>query len=182
MAHAKAETPFYGLMAEFDSAQSLIDAANKVRLAGYTKADAYSPFPIHGLAEALGFKERAVAPIVLTCGILGGLGGYGLEYWTQVIDFPMNIGGRPFHSWVSFIPPAYETTILFAALSAVIGMLALNGLPQPYHPVFNVARFERASQDGFFLAIEAADPKFSADATRGFLMSLNPREVVQVDH
>ncbi len=182
MAHVKSEPPFYGLMAEFDSAQALIDAANKVRLAGYTKADAYSPFPIHGLAEALGFKERHVAPIVLCFGVLGGLGGYGLEYWTQVVDFPMNVGGRPFHSWVSFIPPAYETTILAAALSAVIGMLALNGLPQPYHPVFNVQRFERASQDGFFLAIEAADPKFNADATRGFLMSLNPREVVTVDH
>ena len=183
MAHAaNVATPFYGLMAEFDSAQALIDAANKVRQAGYTKADAYSPFPIHGLAEALGFRERAVAPIVLCAGITGGLAGYGLEYWTQVIDFPMNIGGRPYHSWVSFIPPAYETTILFAAFSAVIGMLFLNGLPQPYHPVFNAPRFERASQDGFFLAIEATDPKFSADATRGFLMSLNPREVVQVDH
>jgi hypothetical protein len=182
MAHAKTETPFYGLMAEFDSAQALIDAADKVRRAGYTKADAYSPFPIHGLAEALGFKERHVAPIVLCAGITGGLAGYGLEYWTQVIDFPMNIGGRPFHSWVSFIPPAYEVTILFAAFSAVIGMLVLNGLPQPYHPVFNVPRFERASQDGFFLAIEASDPKFDADATKQFLSSLHPREVVQVDH
>ena len=182
MAHTKTETPFYGLMAEFDSAQALVDAADRVRRAGYTKSDAYSPFPIHGLAEALGFRERHVAPVVLSAGIAGALAGYGLEYWTQVIDFPMNIGGRPFHAWVSFIPPAFETTILFAAFSAVIGMLAMNGLPQPYHPVFNVPRFERASQDGFFLAIEASDPKFNADATRGFLMSLNPREVVTVDH
>ena len=182
MAHTKTETPFYGLMAEFDSAQALIDAANKVRLAGYTKADAFSPFPIHGLHEALGFKERLVAPIVLCCGIIGGLAGYSLEYWTQVIDFPMNIGGRPFHSWVSFIPPAYETTILFASLSAVIGMLALNGLPLPYHPVFNVPRFERASQDAFFLAIEASDPKFNDVETRQFLSSLTSREVVNVDH
>ena len=182
MAHAKTETPFYGLMAEFDSAQALVDAADKVRRAGYTRSDAYSPFPIHGLAEALGFKERHVAPIVLCAGITGALAGYSLEYWTQVIDWPMNIGGRPYHAWVSFIPPAFETTILFAAFSAVIGMLALNGLPQPYHPVFNVPRFERASQDGFFLAIEASDPKFNAEATRGLLMSLNPREVVQVDH
>lgn len=182
MAHAKTDTPFYGLMAEFDSAQALIDAANKVRVAGYTSADAYSPFPIHGLAEALGFRERRVAPIVLGAGIMGALAGYGLEYWTQVIDFPMNIGGRPFHAWVSFIPPAFETTILFAAFSAVIGMLVLNGLPQPYHPVFNVARFERASQDGFFLAIEASDPKFDAEATKQFLSSLHPREVVQVEH
>jgi hypothetical protein len=182
MAHAKTETPFYGLMAEFDSAQALIDAADKVRRAGYTKADAYSPFPIHGLAEALGFHERHVAPVVLCAGITGALAGYSLEYWTQVIDWPMNIGGRPFHAWVSFIPPAFETTILFAAFSAVIGMLAMNGLPQPYHPVFNVPRFERASQDGFFLAIEATDPKFDADATKQFLSSLHPREVVQVDH
>ena len=182
MAHANTDTPFYGLMAEFDSAQALIDAANRVRGAGYTRADAYSPFPIHGLAEALGFRERHVAPIVLGAGITGALAGYGLEYWTQVIDFPMNVGGRPFHAWVSFIPPAFETTILFAAFSAAIGMLALNGLPRPYHPVFNVARFERASQDGFFLAIEASDPKFDAEATKQFLSSLHPREVVQVEH
>jgi hypothetical protein len=182
MARATNDTPFYGLMAEFDSAQALVDAANGVRAAGYTRADAYSPFPIHGLAEALGFRERHVAPIVLGAGIMGALAGYGLEYWTQVIDFPMNIGGRPFHAWVSFIPPAFETTILFAAFSAVIGMLVLNGLPQPYHPVFNVARFERASQDGFFLAIEASDPKFDAEATKQFLSSLHPREVVTVEH
>ena len=182
MARATNDTPFYGLMAEFDSAQALVDAANGVRAAGYTRADAYSPFPIHGLAEALGFRERHVAPIVLGAGIMGALAGYGLEYWTQVIDFPMNIGGRPFHAWVSFIPPAFETTILFAAFSAVIGMLVLNGLPQPYHPVFNVARFERASQDGFFLAIEASDPKFDAEATKAFLAGLNAKEVVHVDH
>jgi hypothetical protein len=183
MAHATTEaTPFYGLMAEFESAQALVDAAHKVRAAGYTRADAYSPFPIHGLAEALGFRERHVAPIVLGAGITGALAGYGLEYWTRVIAFPLNIGGRPLHSWVSFIPPAFETTILFAAFSAVIGMIALNGLPQPYHPVFNVPRFDRASQDAFFLAIEASDPKFDEAATRQFLSSLNPREVVHVDH
>jgi Protein of unknown function (DUF3341) len=183
MAHAKTDTtPFYGLMAEFDSAQALMDAAHKVRAAGYTKADAYSPFPIHGLAEALGYREKKVARIVLIGGITGALAGYGLEYWSSVIAYPLNIGGRPFHSWVSFIPPAFETTILFAAFSAVIGMLALNGLPQPYHPVFNVERFAQASQDKFFLAIEASDPKFDADATRQFLSSLHPHEVVQVEH
>lgn len=183
MAHAKtAETPFYGLMAEFDSAQALLDAAHAARKAGYTRTDAYSPFPIHGLAEALGFRERHVAPIVLGAGITGALAGYGLEYWSQVIAYPLNIGGRPFHSWVSFIPPAYETTILFAAFGAVIGMLALNGLPQPYHPVFNAPRFGMASQDAFFLAIEATDPRFDADATRQFLSTLHAREVVTVDH
>ena len=181
MAHTTT-TPFYGLMAEFDSAQALLDAAVKVRSAGYTRADAYSPFPIHGLAEALGFKERLVAPIVLGAGIVGALAGYGLEYWTQVIDFPRNIGGRPYHSWVSFIPPAFETTILFAAFAGVIGMIVLNGLPQPYHPVFNASRFQFASQDKFFLAIEATDPKFDANATGLFLSSLQPREVVQVEN
>jgi hypothetical protein len=183
MAHAATQgAPFYGLLAEFDSAQSLLDAAGKVRAAGYTRADAFSPFPIHGLAEALGFRERWVSKIVLGAGIAGLLGGWGLEYWTQVIEFPLNIGGRPYNAWVSFIPPAFETTILFASLSAVIGMIVLNGLPQPYHPVFNVPSFVRASQDKFFLAIEAADPKFDAHATRQFLSGLKAREVMDIEN
>jgi hypothetical protein len=183
MAHASGPaTPYYGLMAEFDSAQSLLDAAHKVSAAGYTKTDAYSPFPIHGLAEALGFHDRRISKFVLAGGIAGALGGYGLEYWTSAIAYPLNIGGRPLHSWVSFIPPAFETTILFAAFTAGITMIALNGLPMPYHPVFNAARFDRASQDAFFLAIEAGDPKFDERATREFLSSLTPREVVHVDH
>lgn len=171
----------YGLLAEFDSAQALLDAATRVRAAGYTKTDAYSPFPIHGLAEALGFRERAVAPIVLAGGVTGALAGYGLQYWTQVIAYPLNIGGRPYHSWVSFIPPAFETTILFGAFAAVLGMLALNGLPQPYHPVFNAPRFHLASRDAFFLAIEAADPRFDPVQTRAFLNGLQAREVVDVE-
>jgi hypothetical protein len=183
MAHAaNADAPFYGLLAEFDSAQALLDAAGKVRAAGYTRADAFSPFPIHGLAEALGFKERWVSKIVLGAGITGLLAGWGLEYWTQVIDFPMNIGGRPYNAWVSFIPPAFETTILFACLSAVIGMIALNGLPQPYHPVFNVPSFVRASQDKFFLAIEASDPRFDTQSTRQFLSGLKAREVMDIEN
>jgi len=183
MAHATtAGSPFYGMLAEFDSAQALLEAANQVRVAGYTRADAFSPFPIHGLAEALGFRERWVSKIVLGAGITGLLAGWGLEYWTQVIDFPLNIGGRPYNAWVSFIPPAFETTILFASLSAVIGMIALNGLPQPYHPVFNVPSFVRASQDKFFLAIEAADPKFDTHATRQFLSGLKAREVMDIEN
>jgi len=183
MAHATTDvTPFYGVLAEFDSAQTLLEAANQVRVAGYTRADAFSPFPIHGLAEALGFRERWVSKIVLGAGITGLLAGWGLEYWTQVIDFPMDIGGRPYNAWVAFIPPAFETTILFACISAVVGMLAMNGLPQPYHPVFNVPSFVRASQDRFFLAIEASDPKFDAAATRSFLMGLRAREVNNIDH
>ena len=171
----------YGLLAEFDSADDLVAATRKVTAAGYTKTDGFSPFPIHEMSEALNFRERKVAPIILAGGLCGLLGGWGLEYWSQVIAYPLNIGGRPFNSWVSFIPPAFETTILVAAFSAVIGMLALNGFPQPYHPVFNAPSFARASQDRFFLVIEAADPKFDLERTRAFLDGLNPREVVAVD-
>lgn len=180
--HAADTTSHYGLMAEFESAQALLDAAHKVREAGYTKTDAYSPMPIHGLAEALGMKEHLVPKFVLAGGILGMIGGYSLQYWTSVVAYPINIGGRPFHSWVSFIPPTFETTILLAAFAAVISMIALNGLPLPYHPVFNAKRFYLASQDSFFLAIEAADPRYSEDATRAFLAGLHAREVVKLDH
>jgi hypothetical protein len=173
--------PYYGLMAEFDSPQALLDAAYKVGKAGYTKTDAHTPMPIHGLAEALGMRDRRISKLVLAGGIAGALAGYGLQYWTQVIAYPMNVGGRPYHAWVNFIPPAFETTILFAAFTAGISMIALNGLPMPYHPVFNVKRFERASQDAYFLSIEATDPKFNEDETLRFLVGLNPREVVKVD-
>lgn len=183
MAHqTPAAAPFYGLMAEFPSADALLTAARRVRDAGYTKFDTFSPFPIHGMGEAIGFKEKSVAPIVLVGGIVGLLAGYGLEYWTSVIAYPLNIGGRPYHSWPMFIPPAFETTILFASISALVGMLALNGLPQPYHPVFNAPKFSMASQDSFFLVIEAGDPKFDASETRRMLDALQPREVVEVAH
>jgi hypothetical protein len=183
MAHqTPVAAPFYGLLAEFPDAASLLAAARRVRDAGYTKFDTFSPFPIHGMGEAIGFKERSVSKIVLTGGIIGLIAGYSLEYWTSVIAYPLNIGGRPYHSWPMFIPPAFETTILFAALSAVVGMLALNGLPQPYHPVFNAPRFSLASQDTFFLVVEADDPKFDAAETRRMLDSLQPREVVEVAH
>ena len=182
MAHARAEHGVYGLLAEFDTVDGLLHAADKVTAAGYTKTDAFSPIPVHGLAEKLGFKDRRMSTIVLCGGIAGLIGGYGLEYWTQVIAYPLNIGGRPYHAWVNFIPPAFETTILFASFAAVIGMLTLNGLPQPYHPVFNAPRFKFASQTKFFLVIEASDPKFDAQATRDFLSSLHPHEVVQVEN
>ena len=181
MAHTVSSPGLYGLMAEFDSAQALLDAAHKVREAGFTKTDAYSPFPIHGLAEAIGFKEHLVPKFVFAAGLAGALAGYGLEYWSQVIAYPLNIGGRPLFSWVSFIPPAFETTILFTAFTAALSMIALNGLPQPYHPVFNVPRFSLATQDKFFLAIEAADPMFDLEKTRAFLGALGSREVVAVD-
>jgi hypothetical protein len=182
MAHGSGHaTPFYGLMAEFDSAQALLRAAHRVREAGYTKTDAYSPFPIHGLAEALGFKDRRISRFVLLGGIAGALVGYGLQYWTRVIAYPLNIGGRPLHAWVSFIPATFELTILFAAFTAGISMIALNGLPQPYHPVFNVPGFDRASQDRFFLAIEATDRQFDARTTRDFLSSLNPTAISEIE-
>lgn len=183
MAHTKAPaTPYYGLMAEFDNPNALLDAARRVREAGYTKFDPMSPFPIHGMGEAIGFKERSVSKIVLLGGLAGLVGGYALQYWTSVVDYPLNIGGRPLHSWPMFVPPAFETTILLAAFAAFGGMLALNGLPQPYHPVFNAPRFSLASQDSFFLVIEADDPKFDAAETRRMLDSLQPREVVEVAH
>ena len=181
MAHASSAPVTYGLLAEFDSAQALLDAATAVGKAGYTKTDAFSPFPIHGLARRSGSRNTRSPKIILAGGIIGLAAGWGLEYWTQVIAYPMNIGGRPFNSWVAFIPPAFETTILFASFSAVIGMLALNGLPQPYHPVFNAQRFSLASQDKFFLVIEATDPKFKLDTTRAFLAGLHPKEVVAVE-
>jgi hypothetical protein len=182
MAHDKPVATSYGLMAEFSDAESLLAAVRRVRDAGYTKFDAFSPFPIHGMPEAIGFKDRSVAPIVLAGGLIGLVAGYGLQYWTSVIAYPINIGGRPYHSWPMFVPPAFETTILFASIAALVGMLALNGLPQPYHPVFNAPRFSLASQESFFLVVEADDPKFEADGTRRMLDSLQPREVVEVPH
>ena len=184
MAHgtdAMPATGVYGLMAEFDSAQALLNATQTTTNAGYTKTDAFSPFPIHGLFEALKITERKVAPMILAGGLAGLAAGVGLEYYTQVIAYPMNIAGRPFWAWGAFIPPAFETTILFASFTAVIGMFAMNGLPRPYHPVFNVPRFSRASQDGFFLVIESDDPKFDATATRTFLAGLGAKDVFHVD-
>jgi hypothetical protein len=178
MAHASDTPALYGLLAEFDSAEQLLAAAHKTMTACYTHADAFSPFPIHGLAEALGFKDRRISLFVLLGGIAGALTGYGLQYWTMVIAYPMNVGGRPYHAWVSFIPPTFELTILFAAFTAGISMVVLNGLPRPYHPVFNAERFNLASQDKFFLVIEASDPRFRLDEARTFLSSLHPSEVV----
>jgi hypothetical protein len=171
----------YGLMAEFDTADGVVTAARQVREAGYRKIDGYSPYPMEALIHELDQHHSWVPTIVLGGGLTGFLAGYGLQYWSQVIEYPMNIGGRPFHSWVSFIPPAFETTILFAAFGAVFGMLALNGFPRPYHPVFNVEEFaQRASNDKFYIVIEAADPKYDAARTKEFLMSLSPTFVKEI--
>ena len=171
----------YGLMAEFEDPNSLVAAARRGHEEGYRCLDAYSPFPIEELHEALGAHHTKLPLIVLIGGIVGGLAGYGLQYWASVIAYPLNIGGKPLHSWPAFIPVTFETTILGAALSAVLGMLALNGLPMPYHPVFNVPRFALASRNRFFLVIQSTDAKFTLDGTREFLQSLNPREVMTVD-
>jgi hypothetical protein len=170
----------YGVLAEFDDPNALVAATARAYREGYRRMDAYSPFPIEELHEALGGHHTRLPLIVLIGGIFGGLGGYALQYWTQAIAYPINVGGRPYHSWPAFIPVTFECTILAAALSAVLGMIALNGLPMPYHPVFNVPRFALASRNRFFLCIEAADPKFDVERTRRFLETLEPREVTTV--
>jgi hypothetical protein len=170
----------YGVIAEFGDPQELLDAANKAREEGYTELDAYSPFPIHGLAEAIGFHHSRLSAVVLGGGILGGLAGFFMCWYANVVWYPLNIGGKPYNSWPAWIPITFECTILFAAFAAVFGMLALNGLPMPYHPVFNVPRFDQASRDKFFLVIQARDPKFDIDDVWKFLESLGPREVTDV--
>ena len=171
----------YGLLAEFDTPTQMVDAAREVRDAGYTKTDAFSPFPIHEIDEALGVKRSILPFLVLAGGITGLLTGLGLTTFVHVFEYPIIVGGRPFFSLTSFIVPMFELTILFSAFTAVFGMILLNGLPQPYHPVFNVPRFALATREKFFLLIETKDPKFDYEATRTFMESLNPQEVFDVD-
>lgn len=180
MANERLQPEIYGLIAEFDDPQNVLRAARQSYQQGYRRMEAYSPFPVEGLSEAVGFHRTWLPAIVLGAGITGCLGGFGLQYWISKISYPLNVGGRPLNSWPSFIPVTFELTILFAALATVIGMLALNGLPMPYHPVFNTPRFALASQDRFFLAIEAADPIFSREATRAFLENLGALEVTEL--
>ncbi len=175
------EAEVYGLIAEFETPGQLLKAARRAREEGYRKMDAYSPFPIEGLSEEVGFHHTRLPAIVLIAGIVGGLSGFGMQYWISKIDYPLNVGGRPLNSWPSFIPVTFELTILFAALSAVIGMIVLNGLPMPYHPVFGAPTFARASEDRFFLAIEATDAKFDRKETRVFLESLGAFAVNEVE-
>ena len=172
----------YGLMAEFDNRHDLLDAAKGAYAAGYREMDAYSPFPVHGLADAIGKTDHWVQRIVLAGGLAGCAGGFALMYWITNIAYPMNVGGKPDFSWPAYVPITFETTVLLASFAAVIGMLGLNGLPQPYHPVFNAPNFDRASQDHFFLCVEAKDPKFNLEATRKLLESYHALEVVEVEN
>lgn len=170
----------YGLLAEFDTVDTVITAAQRVYAAGYRKIDAYSPFPLEELSEAIGFEKNGVALVCLVGGLLGCTGAYALQWWINTISYPVNIGGRPFHSWPAFIIVTFEMTILFSGLSAVFGMLALNGLPMPYHPVFNVPQFDAASRDKFFIIIFSSDKNYDPVRTRAFLEELNPLSVSEV--
>jgi hypothetical protein len=171
----------YGLMAEFDNPTDVVNAAHKTQEAGYQRIDAYSPYPIEELSEAIGVHSTKMPLIVLIGGIIGGLAGDLMQYYMLVVDYPLNVGGKPLHSWPQFIPITFECVVLGAGLSAVFGMLALNGLPEPYHPVFNTPNFALASRDRFFLLVESADPKFDRDKTADFLRGLGAREVNDVE-
>src|SRR5215470_2586274 len=172
----------YGLLGEFDTPQQLLEAAKRVREAGYRRVDAYAPFPIEGLSQALGLgrKHDLVPLLTLIGGLGGGLSGFFFQLWVNASSYPMNIAGRPLNSWPAFIPVTFELTVLGASLSAVFGMLALNRLPQPHHPLFNVERFKHASTDKFFLCVLSHDPKFHLAETARFLQSLNAQHVTEV--
>ena len=171
----------WGLLAEFETPEELVSAAARAREAGYRRMDAYTPFPIHGLSDAMGFRPTKLPLVVLAGGLLGCVTALGMMWYSATIHYPLNVGGRPFASWPAFIPITFELTVLFASLSAVFGMLGMNGLPMPYHPVFNAPRFAFASRDRFFLCIEARDPMYGSASTRAFLSGLGAREIVEVE-
>jgi hypothetical protein len=170
----------YGLLAEFSDPELLVAAAQRVTAAGYKKTDAFSPFPVHGLAEALAFHKTRIPLLVLIAGLVGGISGFMMCYLGNGVFFPLNVGGRPYFSWPAFIPITFELTVLCAGFTAAISMIALNGLPTPYHPLFNVDRFDKASRDGFFLCIESTDPLFDLEKTAVFLTSIGASTVDQV--
>jgi hypothetical protein len=170
----------HGVVAEFSTPDGLVSACKKAYADGYRRMDAYTPYPLEEAADAIGFKKTQVPLLTLMGGILGGLSGFMLQYWVHVLAFPLNVGGRPLNSWPSFVIITFEMTILFAGITAVVGMLVLNGLPQPYHSIFNHPRFTAASRDRFFLCIEAADPKFDLEQTTRFLQATDAVDVAEV--
>jgi hypothetical protein len=176
----KTRSLLYGLLAEFDNPEALKECIREARKAGFRRIDAYTPFPVEGVAEELGLVRSKVPIFVLAGGVVGALTGWIMQYYSSVYDYPLNIGGRPFNSWPSFVIVVFELTILFGGLSGVFGMLALNGLPKPHHPLFNEPRFDRVTQDRFFFCIEAGDPNFDRDKTSKFLSDLKPEGVYAV--
>jgi hypothetical protein len=174
--------PIYGILAEFDNPTDLVHAAKGAFDAGYRKMDTYTPYPLEEAAEAIGAHHNRVALVTLVGAMLGMIGGYSLQFWVSAVNYPLNVGGKPFHSWPAFIPVTFECAVLGASLAAVFGMLALNGLPQPYHPVFNLPSFARASRDRFFLCIESQDPRYQPDETRRFLESFRPLDISEVPY
>lgn len=184
MSHSDPQTqiqPLHGVMAEFAEPETLVAAIRKVRGQGYTKMEAYTPFPVEGLSDELGQPKTKIQWIILGAGIGGGVGGFALQTWTTTVAYPLNYGARPFFSWPAYMPVTFELTILAAAFAAVVGMIVLNGLPQPYHPVFNVKEFDAASKDKFFLCIESADPKFDAESVKTALKSAGALAVYEVE-
>ena len=179
--HRRHAPPLYGVIAEFESPSDLVAAARRVYSLGYRRINGYSPYPIEELSEAIGFTHTSLPLIVFIGGLVGGIGGFLMQYYIEVIDYPINVGGKPYNSWPAFIPITFEMTVLVAAFSAVLGMLVLNKLPQPYHPVFNLPNFAMATRDRFFLAIEANDPKFHHAEVIELLKSLNALEVNDVE-
>src|SRR5262245_1139938 len=179
--HRRHEPVLYGVMAEFEGPNELGHAARQTYEAGYRRINGYSPYPIEELSEAIGFTHTSLPVIVFIGGLLGGLGGFFMQYWIEVINYPINVGGKPFNSWPAFIPITFECTVLVAAFSAVLGMLVLNKLPQPYHPVFNAPNFAMATRDRFFLVVEANDPKYNHDSVVQLLQSLNAMDVIDVE-
>ena len=179
--HRRHVPPLYGVMAEFDNPSDLVAAAKQTYEAGYRRINGYSPYPIEELSEAIGFTHSSLPLIVFIGGVLGGVGGFFMQYWIEVINYPLIVGGKPYNSWPAFIPITFECTVLVAAFSAVLGMLVLNKLPQPYHPVFNAPNFALATRDRFFLVIEANDAKFEHGKVMEFMKTLGAQEVIDVE-